>query len=144
LSALLDACHSMLPLVREHRDEAPETDALIRKAERALVRAERELIKGQRRKLKQRSNFFGRVGNHYDFEITVSKIQERVSIYRCEGWDKAGRMVVVRIGKDKDLPSLEIGDCIFFRGKIREHRLFHGEAVTYIDVTSGILTALDP
>ncbi len=142
LSALLDACKSMLPLVQKGHAGTVEGDAIIRQAERAITRAEQS--RGWKKPFQQKSGFFGRVGNHYDFEIHVSRIQERVHIYRYEGRDRVGRLVVVRVRKDEEPLSLEAGDLIFFRGKVHDHRLFHGEPVTYIDATSGILKVQTP
>lgn len=140
LVALLQACRSMLPLVRESHAGTPPGEAIIKDAERAIASAEAALQKGWKKNPQRKSGFFGRVGNHYDFEIHIIKLQERVRIYRCEGRDKLGRILVVRIRKTDEPLSFQVGDTIFFRGKIRDHRVFHGEPVTYIDATSGILT----
>lgn len=139
LTALLQACRSMLPLVRESHAGSAEGDAIIKDAERAIASAEAALQKGWKKHPQQKSGFYGKVGNHYDFEIQVIKLQERVRIIRCEGRDKLGRMLVIRIRKTDEPLSFQVGDTIFFRGKIRDHRMFHGEPVTYIDATSGIL-----
>lgn len=133
---LLEACKSLLPLCKAG---TPESDSIIQAAEKAILRAEKELNRGWKKHPLQKSGFFGRVGNHYDFEIHLGKVQERVKIYRCEGRDRVGRMVIVRIVKGEELPLLEPGMTIFFRGKVRDHRLFHGEPVTFIDVTSGVI-----
>ncbi|HOP40355.1 MAG TPA: hypothetical protein PLI53_04860 [Geobacteraceae bacterium] len=139
LYTLLQASKSMLQLVRESHAGTPEGDAVIEGAEKAIANAEDELQKGWKKHPHHKSGFFGRVGNHYDFEIHVVKVQERIRIFRCEGRDKVGRTVMVRIKKMDEPISIKADDTIFFRGKIRDHRLFHGEPVTYIDATSGIL-----
>ncbi|MDD2318420.1 MAG: hypothetical protein PHO83_00030 [Geobacteraceae bacterium] len=144
LAALLKACRSMLPLVQECHAGTSAGDSIIRQAERAIARAESEIKRGWKKHPQQKSGFFGRIGNHYDFEIHVSKTQERVHIYRYEGHDRVGRMVVVRVKKQEEPLSLEVGDLVFLRGKVQDHRLFHGEPVTYIDATSGILKIQSP
>lgn len=136
---LLESCKSLLPLCKECHAGTPEKDSIIQAAEKAILHAEKELNRGWKKHPLQKSGFFGRVGNHYDFEIHLGKIQERMKIYRCEGRDRVGRMVIVRIGKGEEPLSLDPGVTIFFRGKIRDHRLFHGEPVTFIDATSGVI-----
>jgi hypothetical protein len=136
---LLEACKSMLSLCKEGHAGTPGSDSILQSVERAITRAENELNRGWKKHPLQKSGFFGRMGNHYDFEIHLSKVQERQKIYRCEGRDRVGRLVVVRIVKDEEPLSLESGETIFFRGKIADHRLFHSEPVTFIDVTSGVL-----
>jgi len=133
---LLESCKSLLPLCKAG---TPESDSIVQAAEKAILRAEKELNRGWKKHPLQKSGFFGRVGNHYDFEIHLGKIQERMKIYRCEGRDRVGRMVIVRIVKDEEPLSLEPGVTIFFRGKVRDHRLFHSEPVTFIDATSGVI-----
>jgi hypothetical protein len=136
---LLESCKTMLPLLKESHAATPELDSLVQSAEKAIARAERELNRGWKKHPLQKSGFFGRVGNHYDFEIHLNKVHERVKIFRCEGRDRVGRVVVVRIMKQEEPFSFESGETIFFRGKIRDHRLLHGEPVTFIDATSGVL-----
>ena len=133
---LLESCKSLLSLCTAG---TPESVSIIQSAEKAILRAEKELNRGWKKHPLQKSGFFGRVGNHYDFEINLGKIQERMKIYRCEGRDRVGRLVIVRIVKGEELPCLEPGVTFFFRGKVRDHRLFHSEPVTFIDVTSGII-----
>ncbi len=136
---LLEVCKSMLPLLKASHAGTPELDSLLQSAEGAIARAENELNRGWKKHPLQKSGFFGRVGNHYDFEIHLSKVQERVRIFRCEGRDRVGRMVIVRIAKHEEPLSLESGEAIFFRGKVQDHRVLHGEPVTFIEVTSGVL-----
>jgi len=139
LYALLESCKSLLPLCKGGHAGTPEGDAIIQAAEKAILRAEKELNRGWKKHPLQKSGFFGRVGNHYDFEIHLGKIQERMKLYRCEGRDRVGRMVIVRIVKGEEPLSLESGVTIFFRGKVRDHRLLHSEPVTFIDATSGVI-----
>jgi hypothetical protein len=136
---LLESCKSLLPLCRESHAGTPESDSIIQAAERAIIHAEKELNRGWKKHPLQKSGFFGRVGNHYDFEIHLGKVQERVKIYRCEGRDRVGRAVIVRIVKSEEPLSLDSGETIFFRGKVRDHRLLQSEPVTFIDATSGVL-----
>jgi hypothetical protein len=136
---LLESCKSMLSLFQENQACTPENASIIQDAERAIARAERELNRGWKKHPLQKSGFFGRLGNHYDFEIHVDKIQERVRSYRCVGRDRVGRLVIVRIDRDEEPFPIEPGGSIFFRGKVEDHRLLHGEPVTYIEATSGIL-----
>lgn len=139
LYELLVACKSMLPLVQESHAGIAESDSIIQHAERAIARAESELNRGWKKHPLQKSGFFGRLGNHYDFEIQVEKVQERVRTYRCVGRDRVGRQVIVQIEKDEEPLSFVTGGSIFFRGKIQDHRLLHGEPITYIEATSGVL-----
>jgi len=133
---LVESCKSLLPLCKAG---TPGSDSIIQAAEKAILRAEKELNRGWKKHPLQKSGFFGRLGNHYDFEIHLGKIQERMKIYRCEGRDRVGRMVIVRIMKGEEPLSLAPGVTIFFRGKIRDHRLFQSEPVTFIDATSGVI-----
>ena len=136
---LLEMCKSMLPLIRENHAGLPENDPIIQGAERAIARAENELNRGWKKHPLHNSGFFGRLGNHYDFEIHVDKIQERVRAYHCVGRDRMGRLVIVQIQKDEEPLPFQAGENMFFRGKVLEHRLLHGEPVTYIEATSGVL-----
>lgn len=136
LYELLEVCKSMLPLIRENQ---PDNEPLIEGAERAIARAESELNRGWKKHPLHNAGFFGRLGNHYDFEIHVDKVQNRVRTYRCIGRDRLARLVIVQIQKDEELLCIEPGGNIFFRGKVQDHRLLHGEPVTYIEATSGIL-----
>jgi hypothetical protein len=134
LYELLEVCKSVLPLIKE-----TQNDPLIRDAERAIARAESELNRGWKKHPLHNAGFFGRLGNHYDFEIRVDKVQERVRAYRCVGRDRMGRLVTVQIQKGEEPLSFEAGESIFFRGKIQDHSLLHGEPVTCIEATSGVL-----
>ena len=136
---LLEVCKSMLPLIRANHTGRPEIDPLIQGAEQAIARAESELNRGWKKHPLHNAGFFGRLGNHYDFEIHVDKVQQRVRTYRCIGRDRLGRLVIVQIRKDEELLCFEAGESIFFRGKVQDHRLLHGEPVTYIEATSGVL-----
>jgi hypothetical protein len=139
LNDLLEVCKSMLPLFKENLSSLPGSDAIIHDAERAISRAEGELNRGWKKHPLHKAGFFGRIGNHYDFEIHVDKVQERVRTYRCIGRDRVGRLIVVQIQKEEESLSFDAGENIFFRGKIQDHRLLHGEPVTYIEATSGVL-----
>ena len=107
-------------------------------AERVIARAERESLRlwGA---MPPKSGFFGRVGNHYDFEITVKKVYERARHYRLEGRDRLGRRVIIRVKKDEDPFSISAGETIFFRGRILAHRALFGAPVNYIEATSGVI-----
>lgn len=138
LAALLESCKAMLPLVRQHYADTPAGDPVIMAAERVIARAERESLRlwGV---MPPKSGFFGRVGNHYDFEITVKKVHERARHYRMEGRDRLGRNVIIRVKKDEDPFSISAGETIFFRGRILAHRALFGAPVNYIEATSGVI-----
>lgn len=139
LTALLEACRSMLPLVRAHCAGTEEGDAAISAAERAIARAEKELPRSWKGHAPAKSGFFGRIGNHYDFAVLVARVQERQRFYRLEGTDRLGRRVIVRVRKGDEPLTLEAGASVFFRGKVLAHRTMFGEPVTYIEATSGVL-----
>ena len=138
LVALLESCKAMLPLVRQHYADTPAGDPVIVAAERVIARAERESLRlwGV---MPPKSGFFGRVGNHYDFEITVKKVHERVRHYRMEGRDRLGRRVIIRLKKDENEFSISSGETIFFRGRVLAHRALFGAPVNYIEATSGVI-----
>ncbi|RQW88494.1 MAG: hypothetical protein EHM79_05575 [Geobacter sp.] len=139
INDLLEVCKSMLPLFRENLSGLPGSDTVIHDAERAISRAESELNRGWKRHPLHKAGFYGRIGNHYDFEIHVDKVQERVRSYRCLGRDRVGRLVIVQIRKGEEPLLFEAGDSIFFRGQVQDHRLLHGEPGTYIEATTDIL-----
>lgn len=138
-SALLEACRAMLPLVRAHCAGTGEGDAAISAAERAIARAEKEFPRSWKGHAQPKSGFFGRIGNHYDFSISVARVQERLRFYRLEGSDRLGRRVVVRVRKGDEPLSAEGGASVFLRGRVLAHRTLFGEPVTYIEATSGVL-----
>lgn len=139
ISVLLEACKAMLPLVRRHCAGTQEGDSIIQSAERAIARAERESTRSWKGHPQQKSGFFGRIGNHYDFEISVLRVRERLRFYRLEGLDRLGRRVVVRVKKGEEALSLEGGESVFLRGRVLAHRTLFGEPVTYIEATSGFM-----
>jgi hypothetical protein len=129
----------MLPLVRAHCAGTEEGDAAIQAAERAIARAEKESHRSRKGHSRQKSGFFGRIGNHYDFAISVARVQERLRFYRLEGSDRLGRRVIVRVRKGDEPFSVEGGTSVFFRGRVLAHRTLFREPVTYIEATSGVL-----
>ena len=108
-------------------------------AERASERAENQSLRlwGA---MPPKSGFFGRVGNHYDFEIVVKRVYERTRHYRVEGRDRLGRRVIIRVHKDENEFSVSPGETILFRGRILTHRALFGAPVNYIEATSGVVT----
>src|SRR5512138_2012373 len=82
VSALLEACKAMLPLVRRHCSGSEEGDTVIQAAERAIARAERQSPRSWKGHTQQKSGYFGRIGNHYDFEISIVRVRERLRFYR--------------------------------------------------------------
>jgi hypothetical protein len=139
LPALLESCRAMLPLVSRHCAGDADAEAIIKAAERVIDRAEREARHTLKGGLQHRHGFFGRLGNHYDFEITISSVREKELIIRCEGQDRQGRRMVARIRKGDESLDAEAGDTIFFRGRVIAHRALFGEPVTHIEVTSGVM-----
>jgi hypothetical protein len=128
----------MLPLVRHHYAGTPDGDPVIMAAERAIERAENQSLRlwGA---MPPKSGFFGRVGNHYDFEIVVKRVYERVRHYRVEGRDRLGRRVIIKVRKDENEFSVFAGETIFFRGRMLAHRALFGAPVNYIEATSGVM-----
>lgn len=139
LNALMESCRLMLPTVRQQLAGTAEGDEMIHAAERALARAEQEMRKPQKGGLLQKHGYFGRIGNHYDFEVSVLSVQVKDQFIRCEGEDRQGRRMVVRVKKDDESFTAMQGDTIFFRGRIMSHRPLFGMPVTHIEVTSGVM-----
>lgn len=139
MDALLESCKAMLPLVCRHYAGTPEGESVIMAAERAIERAENQSLRlwGA---MPPKSGFFGRVGNHYDFEIVVKRVYERTRHYRVEGRDRLGRRVIIRVHKDENEFSVSPGETILFRGRILTHRALFGAPVNYIEATSGVVT----
>lgn len=138
LAELLEACKAMLPLVREYCAGVEGVDAVVGNAERAIERAENNSLRHWGA-MPPKSGFFGRIGNHYDFEITVKRMHERTRHYRIEGRDRLGRRVIIRVVKNEEGLSVTAGEVIFFRGRILAHRALFGAPVNYIEVTSGVI-----
>lgn len=139
VQSLLETCRAMLPLVYRHCAGDADAEAIIKAAEKVLVRADREARQTPKGGLQQRQGFFGRVGNHYDFEILLSSVREKEWLIRCEGQDRQGRKMVVRVKKGEEPFAAEAGDTIFLRGRVIAHRALFGDPVTHIEVTSGVL-----
>jgi hypothetical protein len=139
---LLEACKAMLPLVRQHCSDIPTVDHVLRCAERAIARAEREDLLSGEVSSQQKKTFFGSVGKRYDFQVEVVNVQEKLWAYRLESRDRFGRRVVVRVKKDGDTPPMEVGESIFFRGKVRAHRAVFGMQTTYVEAISGAVVAM--
>ena len=138
VAELLEACKAMLPLVRGYCAGVEGVDAVVGNAERAIERAESDSLRHWGA-MPPKSGFFGRVGNHYDFEITVKRTHERTRHYRIEGRDRLGRRVIIRVVKDEEGLSVTAGEVIFFRGRILAHRALFGAPVNYIEATSGVV-----
>lgn len=136
---LLESCRAMLPLVRSHCAADAEAQEIMKAAEKAVVRAERELRQAAKGGLQHRQSYFGRLGNHYDFEMLLSSVREKEWFIRCEGQDRQGRKMVIRVKKGEEPLTAAAGDTIFFRGRVIAHRALFGEPVTHIEVTSGVL-----
>ncbi len=139
IQALLDTCRAMLPFVQVHSSGDAHAEAIIKAAERVMDRAEREARHSYKGGIQHRHGFFGRVGNHYDFEIVLASVREKDWILRCEGQDRQGRKMVVRVKKGDEPFDAEAGDTVFFRGRVIAHRALFGEPVTHIEVTSGVM-----
>lgn len=137
--ALIESCRSMLPIVRQQLAGTAHGDEMIRVVEEAIARAEREMLKAQNSGLPHKLGYFGRVGNHYDFEVAVLNVQDKDQFIRCEGADRQGRKLVIRVKKGDEPFAATTGDTIFFRGRIVSHRPLFGVPVTHIEVTSGVM-----
>lgn len=138
VAALVESCKAMLPLVRQHCAGTPAGDSVIKAAVQAIARAENESVRSWVG-VPPKSAFFGRVGNHYDFEITIGKVLERARHYRLEGRDRLGRRVIIRVNKDENEVSVSAGDTVFFRGRVLAHRALFGDAVNYFEAISGVM-----
>jgi hypothetical protein len=138
---LLEACKAMLPLVRRYCSDSA-ADHVLRSAERAIARAERENLLSGETPPQQKKTYFGSVGKRYDFQVEVVDVQEKLWAYRLESRDRFGRRVVVRVKKDGDTPPMEVGESIFFRGKVRAHRAVFGMQTTYVEAISGAFVAM--
>lgn len=136
--ALLEVCRQMLPLVRSGYGDTSEGERLVGAAEQVITRTECELQQQRAVPVRQRSGYFGRVGNHYDFEITLFKVLQRQKFSRLEGRDRPGRRIAVRLNIDEDSPAVRPGETVFFRGRVKSHRFLLGEPVTYIEATSQV------
>jgi len=139
VQSLLETCRAMLPLVRRHCDGDPDAEAILQAAERVIVRGDRETSNARKGSQLQRHGFFGRIGNHYDFEIVLASVREKQWIIRCEGQDRQGRKIIVRVKKGDEPFAAHVGGSIFFRGRVIAHRTLFGEPVTHIEATSGVL-----
>lgn len=139
VAALIESCRSMLPIVRRQLAGAADGDEMIRAVEEVVARAEREMIKAQSSGLLQKHGYFGRIGNHYDFEVAVLSVQDKDQFIRCEGADRQGRKMVIRVKKGDEPFAATTGDTIFFRGRIVSHRPLFGVPVTHIEATSGVM-----
>lgn len=139
LNSLMEVCCQLLPLVQRELGESPDGILLVGNAQRVIAKVERYL-QVQAAPVRQRSGYFGRVGNHYDFEITLFNVLQRQRFWRLEGRDRLGRRIAVRLEHDEDRIHVARGEVVYFRGKIKAHRFLFGEPVTYIEATSQVIS----
>jgi hypothetical protein len=138
LLELLELCRDMVPLVQQGFGDTEAGFRLVSDAERVIARTEREIQRQLAVPTRQKSSFFGRVGNHYDFEVTVYKVLQRQHFCRIEGRDRIGRRMVVRVATDEEV-LVSPGETVMFRGRVKAHRAIFGEPVTCIETTSGVM-----
>jgi hypothetical protein len=84
------------------------------------------------------SSFFGKIGWHYDFLITIIKLHVWGSIVYFEGSDRSGRNVLLYVPDQEEPVKVETGVTIVVRGKVSAHDTFFEVPFTFIEATSGI------
>jgi hypothetical protein len=84
------------------------------------------------------SSFFGKIGWHYDFLITVNKMHVLGSVVYLEGIDRSGRNVLLYVPDQEEPVDVDAGETIVIRGKVSAHDSVFEVPFTFIEATSGI------
>ncbi len=141
---LLEACKAMLPLVCLHCAGTPEGDRVIKMAEQAIARAEKNDPKALQKSLAyEKSHYFGKIGKHYDMEVTISRTHEWAQGYHYEGQDRLGRKVLIRVTDEEDTNLVEAGETVFLRGHVLAHDMVFGAPFTFVETSSGVTRISD-
>jgi hypothetical protein len=133
---LLKACREMLEYIQQDMSGRPEKDSIIKMAKAALKHSEVEIGWPKKRSAAQISEYFGRMGFHYDFQLIVKDVNKRRHGYHLECVDVHGRDYIVR-AQDEDVQfEIQQGLYLFFRGKITGQRLVKRKPNTFVEVVS--------
>ncbi len=79
---------------------------------------------------------FGKIGNHYDFEIKIDGMHQWGGRFYFEGQDRAERRMLIGAMEQEESVSIEAGESILFRGRVLAHDTLFGVPFTYIEATS--------
>ncbi len=84
------------------------------------------------------SSFFGKIGWHYDFLITIDKLHVWGPMFFFEGTDRSGRNVLLYVPDQEEPVEADAGEKIVVRGKVSAHDIIFEVPFTVIEATSGI------
>jgi hypothetical protein len=92
----------------------------------------------EKRKMNKTLSFFGKIGWHYDFLVTIAKLHVWGSIVYLEGTDRSGRNVLLRVPDEGEQVDVDTGETVVVRGKVSAHDTLFEVPFTLIEATSGI------
>ncbi|HKZ15879.1 MAG TPA: hypothetical protein VJ161_00245 [Geobacteraceae bacterium] len=87
----------------------------------------------------KKDSFFGKVGKHYDLEITVDGIFDWDQRCYLEAHDQAGRRMLIHVTEQEESLTIKEKDSIFFRGQVLSHSTIFGITLTFVKTTSNIV-----
>ncbi|MDD2335465.1 MAG: hypothetical protein PHD01_02690 [Geobacteraceae bacterium] len=133
---LLKAYRKMLDYIQQDMSGRPEKDSIIKTAKAALKHAEIEIGWSTKRAAAQVSEYFGRMGFHYDFQLIVKDVKKRKHGYHLECVDVHGREYIVRAQDEEVQFVIQPGLHLYFRGKITGQRIVKRKPNTFVEVVS--------
>lgn len=131
---LLKVCREMVEYIRHDIVASPEKGGIISRAEEALKRAECEIQSSAKRPASR--IFFGRLGSHYDFRITVRNVLKSGEEYSLSCYDGRGRDYGVRLRHEDVEFEIRSGLLLYFRGRVTDQRIADDTPVTFVEVVS--------
>jgi hypothetical protein len=83
--------------------------------------------------------FFGKIGKHYDLELTVDGVFDWDQGCYLGAHDQVGRRMLIRVTEQEEPLAIEENDSIFFRGQVLSHSKFFEIMLTFVKTTSNII-----
>ncbi len=140
---ILKICEDVLDFLKKDPSGRPKKRVLASQLQAAIEAESR--MRGKKKKSQQRDvSYFGHLGRHYDFVLTVQRFQLRAYGYRIECSDALGRAYTVKAQEDEVSFLLKPGMHLFFRGRVTAKRSIYKKPVTFLQVVSGLKKVKDP
>jgi hypothetical protein len=133
---ILKICREVLDYLKNDPSGRPKKKLLAKELQAALEAESKDT--DVKRKLNRNSSYFGQLGRHYDFTLTVERVQRREYGYRIECVDWKGRAYTAKAKYDSVSFLLKTGMYVFFRGQVTAKRSINKRQVTFLEVVSGL------
>jgi hypothetical protein len=87
----------------------------------------------------KKDSFFGKIGKHYDLELTVDGVFDWDQRSYLGAHDQVGRRMLIHVTDQEETLTIKENESIFFRGQVLSHDIIFGITVTFVKTTSNIV-----